>query len=418
MEVSALIEAMPKVSGYKVHKDKLARLGVPILLQHTIISANSGKDKAGVVSATIAQVDFAFKVVPGTEKTVPCDTILVAAGLSSCDEFYRQAKGFGLKVFMAGDAEEIAEASAALFGGKLAAVRIANSLGRQVATTSDYSAKMDVLKSKPGKIVDRTGLDKRLSDSKVYPVLHCYEEIPCNPCITACSQGLLKLTGNSLMDIPYFDTSTQNKGCSGCNRCVVICPGLAVSVVDKRKAPDGKAFVYLPFELIPNFKVGDTLEALDNDGNFVVDAEVKEIINRKWQDRRLLIKLLVDERKTDLIAGFKYQKNLNELLPAKGVQRDDPDKIVCRCEKVSDRQVREMIKSGVTDMNSLKIIRCMMGACGGKTCTPLIKRIFAQEGFDLNNVSEPTMRPLNAEVKLGAFAGLKTESEPNYESDI
>jgi sarcosine oxidase subunit alpha len=40
IHVVGLCEALPECSGYKVHKDKLARLGVPIYTSHTILSAN------------------------------------------------------------------------------------------------------------------------------------------------------------------------------------------------------------------------------------------------------------------------------------------------------------------------------------------------------------------------------------------
>jgi len=44
IDVAAVIEAMPEVSGYKVHRDKIKRLGIPILTSHTILSC-WGKDK-------------------------------------------------------------------------------------------------------------------------------------------------------------------------------------------------------------------------------------------------------------------------------------------------------------------------------------------------------------------------------------
>ena len=49
--VVGLVEALPECGGYKVHKDKLVRMGVPIYTAHTILSAN-GADK--VESVTIA----------------------------------------------------------------------------------------------------------------------------------------------------------------------------------------------------------------------------------------------------------------------------------------------------------------------------------------------------------------------------
>ena len=40
IEVVGLVEALPECGGYKVHKDKLVRMGVPVYTSHTILSAN------------------------------------------------------------------------------------------------------------------------------------------------------------------------------------------------------------------------------------------------------------------------------------------------------------------------------------------------------------------------------------------
>ncbi|MCP3973968.1 MAG: FAD-dependent oxidoreductase, partial [bacterium] len=114
IQVVGLCEALPECSGYKVHKDKLARLGVPIYVSHTILSANGERE---VESATIAQLDEYWRPIHGTEQTFACDTVLVAVGLDPVDEFLHKANEFGLPVYAAGDAEEIAEASAAMFTG-------------------------------------------------------------------------------------------------------------------------------------------------------------------------------------------------------------------------------------------------------------------------------------------------------------
>ncbi len=126
ISVVGLVEAMPECGGYKVHRDKLTRMGVPIYTSHTVISAN-GKDN--VESITVARVDDQFHVVSGTERSFECDTILVAVGLDPVNEFYLKAKEFGLPVLAAGDAEDIAEASAAIFSGKIKGMEIASLLG-------------------------------------------------------------------------------------------------------------------------------------------------------------------------------------------------------------------------------------------------------------------------------------------------
>jgi sarcosine oxidase subunit alpha len=117
IEVVGLCEALPECTGYKVHKDKLLRLGVPIYTSHTVLAAHGEEH---VEAVTIAQVDERFQPIPGTEKTFRCDTVLIAVGLDPVDEFYRKAQEFGIPAFAAGDAQEIAEASAAIFTGRIA----------------------------------------------------------------------------------------------------------------------------------------------------------------------------------------------------------------------------------------------------------------------------------------------------------
>ena len=49
--------------------------------------------------------------------------------------------------------------------------------------------------------------------------------------------------------------------------------------------------------------------------------------------------------------------------------------------------------------------RAGMGACGSKTCRPMIWRIFQEEGVDLKAVTDRVDRPLFVEVPLGTLAG-------------
>ncbi|HOG80382.1 MAG TPA: FAD-dependent oxidoreductase, partial [Anaerolineaceae bacterium] len=149
ISVVGLVEALPECGGYKVHKDKLVRMGVPIYTSHTILSAN-GHDK--VESVTIAKVDEKFRAIPGTEKSYECDSILIAVGLDPVNEFYLKAKDFGMTALVAGDAEEIAEASAAIFSGKIKGMEVAKALGHDVGEipTSWYRTG-EILKSRPGK---------------------------------------------------------------------------------------------------------------------------------------------------------------------------------------------------------------------------------------------------------------------------
>ena len=179
--VAALIEALPAVGGYQVHADKLQRLGVPIFTRHTIVAAHGSEH---VTAATVAGLDDNWQVIPGTEKTYPVDTVLVAVGLAEVNEFYLAARQFGLDVYAAGDAREIAEASAAMFTGKIEGFKIARALGLAVgALPREWVLKAEILKSRPGPVTRRPA---PVAEAGILPIFHCTQEVPCNPCTSVC----------------------------------------------------------------------------------------------------------------------------------------------------------------------------------------------------------------------------------------
>ena len=88
------------------------------------------------------------------------------------------------------------------------------------------------------------------------------------------------------------------------------------------------------------------------------------------------------------------------------------DTIVCRCEHVTAGEIRELIRKGYRDINEIKTVtRAGMGACGAKTCAPLIQRLFKEEGVPFDKVTDPSRRPVFIEVPLGIFAGESGEED-------
>ena len=86
--------------------------------------------------------------------------------------------------------------------------------------------------------------------------------------------------------------------------------------------------------------------------------------------------------------------------------------IICRCERVTAGEIRQLIKEGVRDINEIKTItRASMGPCGAKTCTPLIHRLFREEGVPENEIIDQTKRPLFIEVPMSLLAGLKAADQ-------
>jgi NAD(P)H-nitrite reductase large subunit len=94
------------------------------------------------------------------------------------------------------------------------------------------------------------------------------------------------------------------------------------------------------------------------------------------------------------------------------VKRIEDDTIICRCERVTAKEIRQLIKKGFRDINELKTVtRAGMGACGGKTCSSLIHRIFREEGVPAAEITENTCRPPFVETPLGVFAGQIKEED-------
>jgi NAD(P)H-nitrite reductase large subunit len=112
------------------------------------------------------------------------------------------------------------------------------------------------------------------------------------------------------------------------------------------------------------------------------------------------------------IAGLRVQEPwVSEALEG-AVTRTTDDTVVCRCERVTAGEVRALIQRGYRDMNEIKAVtRAGMGACGGKTCTLLIYRLFREEGVPLDEVTPNVKRPLFVEVPLGVFAGTTKKEE-------
>ncbi len=407
IEVVGLVEALPECGGYKVHRDKLARMGVPIYTSHTILSAN-GTDQ--VESVTIAKVDENFHPIPGTEKSFACDTVLIAVGLEPVNEFYEKAVEFGLTAFAAGDAEEIAEASAAIFTGKIKGVEIARALGVETKDVpAEWARTAAILKSKPGKVYPEEIPER---EDGVFPVFHCQQEIPCNPCSAVCPLGLIRIDPNDIRKRPEYIAAEVGKSCVGCANCVAICPGLAITLVDYRKDPD-HPIVTLAYEFSPDrLAVGDSVTVLATAGEVLGTAEVVGIRANPANPGTSLVQLIAPRDYAKRIAGIRVQSPaVGKPLP-EAVERLEDDTIVCRCERVTAGEIRTLIRQGYRDMNAIKAItRAGMGACGGKTCTSLIRRIFREEGVPLSEVEGPVKRPLFIEVPFKTFAGAKEEHD-------
>ena len=172
LEVAALVEALPRIGGYRVHAAKVLRSGVPILVRHTVVEATG---KTGVERAVVARVDERFQPVPDTEIELDVDLICVSVGLTPAAELcrlagcrmtyagplggYLPAHGRDMQtslpcVYVAGDVAGVEEASTAMEEGRLAGISVASSLGLMAPEQAEEEAaeiwrSLDALRSGP-----------------------------------------------------------------------------------------------------------------------------------------------------------------------------------------------------------------------------------------------------------------------------
>lgn len=401
IQIAGLAEILPQCGGYKVHLDKIKRLGVPIYTSHTILRAD-GKDK--VESVTIAQVDENYHPISGTEKTIPCDGVLIAAGLNPVNEFYVQAQEFRFNVFSAGDAEEIAEASAAIVSGTVRAKNIIAEI--QGSPSSDNEIEKlqglkKVLSAKPGKI---TKSEIPAIHEGVRPVLHCTQEIPCNPCSGLCVQHLIAIPAENILATPIFADSEGK--CTGCAQCVIGCPGLAITLVDYRKSIQNP-IVTIPYELplVKEEVIGKSFPVTEQEGKVIGTAEVFQVVQSSKMNHTSLVKVIAAQEIAERIAGIQLNKPSLSENQSEVENNELQETILCRCERVSEKEIRDLVRSGIHDLNLIKAItRAGMGACGGKTCESLILQVMREEGVPVDEITTYSKRPLSTEIAMKIFA--------------
>lgn len=108
--------------------------------------------------------------------------------------------------------------------------------------------------------------DERIKKGPV-AVLECSEEIPCNPCETACIKGFIHI-GRDITRMPVLDTE-----CSGCGRCLPKCPGLSIFIIDG-SLPDGMGAIIIPYEIFPLPQQGEIVDVIDRRGGFLCEGEI------------------------------------------------------------------------------------------------------------------------------------------------
>jgi NAD(P)H-nitrite reductase large subunit len=148
----------------------------------------------------------------------------------------------------------------------------------------------------------------------------------------------------------------------------------------------------------------------DTEGNVLGRVEVGAVKAIKANDRTVIVKVRAPREYANKIAGIRVQPAEVGQPLDRYVERTAEDIVICRCERVAAEAIRKLIRDGARDINEIKAVtRASMGSCGAKTCTPLIHRLFREEGVPEAEIVDQPKRPLFLEVPLGVFAGLGEE---------
>lgn len=95
--------------------------------------------------------------------------------------------------------------------------------------------------------------------------------------------------------------------------------------------------------------------------------------------------------------------------PSEEMRLPTDDTIVCRCEEVSARQIRQTVKLGSPGPNQTKsFVRSGMGPCQGRLCGLTVTEIIAAErGVSVEQVGYYRIRPPLKPITIGELAALE-----------
>ncbi len=141
--------------------------------------------------------------------------------------------------------------------------------------------------------------------NKIRPVavLECWEEIPCDPCVTACNTGAISMS--HLSGLPVL----EKEKCTGCGLCAAVCPGLAIFIL-AYDHEDENGTVTFPYEFLPLPEKGSIVAGTDKLGKLVCSVKIIKVVCASSYRKTNLITVLVPKEYLDLIRGIR-KKDIN-----------------------------------------------------------------------------------------------------------
>ena len=113
--------------------------------------------------------------------------------------------------------------------------------------------------------------------------IECPQPIPCSPCYEACPADAIKM--ENINDPPEVDYEK----CTGCMKCIRVCPGLAIFMLRLRNGGIGE--VTLQYEFLPWLKKGDRVRLLNRKGEIVGEGVVNWVLPPERNDHTSLVRV-------------------------------------------------------------------------------------------------------------------------------
>lgn len=130
-------------------------------------------------------------------------------------------------------------------------------------------------------------------------IIECIEQIPCNPCESACPKGAIRV-GDPITNLPKVDA----KLCVGCGLCVAKCPGLAIYVKDYTHG-ETTATLSFPFEYYPLPKAGMQVQLVGRHGEAICEGTICKVVLASSADHTAVVTASFDKTYFDDVVSMR-----------------------------------------------------------------------------------------------------------------